>query len=210
MASNRLRQPYNRTIAGLLLSLLVAAWPVPGVAADEPPPPKDFWSMQAADAVGNALASLSFAATSTWGSFTSFLKPTQPYEVLPDQLGEDDRRFFASLETLGLKLGEVTVRGAVLPYAGYRFVAAREPSDADIERARRELESYRRSYDSLRAKAKQGILRALIDIAGDKTYVVTAVNLDLALWPSASYEINRRDRPLEAPERRVVDALHQD
>jgi hypothetical protein len=174
-------------------------------AADAPPAPRSL-TEQAVEAVGHAWSSFGAAATSAW----TMLRPVQPYQALPDQLGDEDRRFFISLETLGLKLAEVRIAGSVFPYAVYYFVAAREPSSADIERATKELDAYRLSYDGFRARAKQRTVQALLEVAGDRTYVVSAVDVELSLWPSASYEINRRDRPLEAPERRVIDALRQD
>jgi hypothetical protein len=48
-----------------------------------------------------------------------------------------------------------------------------------------------------------------LDVAGDKGFILTAVNIDLWPWPSVNYEITARNRPPEVSERRVIDATQQ-
>jgi hypothetical protein len=51
--------------------------------------------------------------------------------------------------------------------------------------------------------------RAILDVAGDNGFVLTAVVIELWPWPSVQYEISARNRPPEAAERRVIDATQQ-
>jgi hypothetical protein len=76
----------------------------------------------------------------------------------------------------------------------------------DIQRAERKLDEYRSSVGGLRAAAKQRIVRAILDVAGDKGFILTAVVIDMWPWPSVNYEISARNRPPEPGERRVIDA----
>ncbi len=156
----------------------------------------------AADLVGSA-------TTSIWASISGLFGGSDPYEYLPNQISDDDRRFFATLDALGLQLAEIKVGGGTLSHSSYRFVAAREPSDVDIQRAERKLEEYRAASGGLRASAKQRIVRSILDVAGDKGFILTATVVDLWPWPSVRYEISARNRPPEAAERRVIDASQQ-
>jgi hypothetical protein len=105
-----------------------------------------------------------------------------------------------------LQLSEIKVGGGTFSHSSYRFVAARDPSDVDIQRAERKLDEYRSSVGGLRAAAKQRIVRAILDVAGDKGFILTAVVIDMWPWPSVNYEISARNRPPEPGERRVIDA----
>jgi hypothetical protein len=125
---------------------------------------------------------------------------------LPGQISDDDKRFFAALNAVGLELSEIKVGGGTFSHSSYRFVAARDPSDVDLQRGERELEDYTARAGGLRAAAKQRIIRAVLDVAGDKNFILTAVVVDLWPWPSVSYEMTARNRPPEAGERRVIDA----
>jgi hypothetical protein len=71
------------------------------------------------------------------------------------------------------------------------------------------LDDYREQASGLRAAAKQRIVRSILDVAGDKSFLLTAVVIDMWPWPSVNYEITARNRPPEASERRVVDAAQQ-
>jgi hypothetical protein len=97
----------------------------------------------------------------------------------------------------------------MLSHSSYRFVAARDPSDIDIQRAERKLAEFRTTSGGLRNGAKQRIAQAVLDVAGDNGFVLTAVVIELWPWPSVQYEISARDRPPEAAERRVIDATQQ-
>jgi hypothetical protein len=149
------------------------------------------------------------AAGSAWASFSGLFSGSEPYDYMPSQLSEDDRRFFATLDALGLQLSAISVGGGILSHSSYRFVAARDPSDVDIQRAERKLAEFRAASGGLRNGAKQRISRAILDVAGDNGFVLTAVVIELWPWPSVHYEISARNRPPEAAERRVINATQQ-
>lgn len=192
-------------LAALPLCLVLAG---PVRAADAPPADATpAWLSQSAQAVGEAMRSAGSAAASAWSATTGLLTSPQPYDALPERIGDDDRQFFDALEAIGLRLSEVKVSGTLISHSSYRFVAAREPSNADIGLAQRKLEEYRAASGGLRARAKQRILGAVLELAGERDFVVTAVDVDLSPWPSAEYEMNARGRPPEAGERRVIGPL---
>jgi hypothetical protein len=178
-------------------------------AADAPVTDTGPWYLHPLSVVGGAAKAIGSAADSVWVSISSVFGGGDPYDYLPSQISDDDRRFFATLDALGLQLGEIKVGGGTFSHSSYRFVAARDPSDVDIERAERKLEEYRNAAGGLRASAKQHIVRSILDVAGDKGFILTAVNIDLWPWPSVNYEITARNRPPEVSERRVIDATQQ-
>jgi len=164
------------------------------------------WLLQPAEAVGSAVKAVGSAVGSAWASVASVFTGSDPYDYLPDRISEDDRTFFGTLEALGLQLSEIKVGGGTFSHSSYRFVASRDPSDVDLQRAERKLDEYRNSAGGLRAGAKQRIVRSILDVAGDRNFILTAVVVELWPWPSVNYEINARNRPPEASERRIIGA----
>jgi hypothetical protein len=178
-------------------------------AADTPAAETGPWYLHPLSLVGGAARAVGSAADSVWASVSGLFGGSDPYEYLPSQISDDDRRFFSALDALGLQLSEIKVGGGAFSHSAYRFVAAREPSDVDVERAERKLDEYRNAVGGLRARAKQHIVRSILDVAGDKGFILTAVMIDLWPWPSVNYEITARNRPPEVGERRVIDASQQ-
>jgi len=167
------------------------------------------WYEQPLATANSVAKAMGAAAGSTWAQIAGLFAGRDPYDYMPSQLSEDDRRFFATLDALGLQLAEIKVGGGTFSHSLYRFVAAREPSDVDIERAERKLEEFRATSGGLRNGAKQRIAQAILDVAGDKDFVMTAVVIELWPWPSVQYEMSSRSRPPEASERRVISATQQ-
>jgi len=166
----------------------------------------DSWVLRPTEAIGGAVKAVGSAVGSAWASVTSVFAGSDPYEYLPERISDDDKTFFATLEALGLQLSEIKVGGGMFSHSSYRFVASRDPSDVDIQRAERKLEEYRNSAGGLRAGIKQRIVRSILDVAGDRNFILTAVVVELWPWPSVSYEISARNRPPEAGERRIIGA----
>ena len=186
-----------------LALLLCLAAPV-GAHAQES---SDSWIVRSEGSVIYAAKAIGATVGSAWHGITSVFVGGEPSDYLPAQISDDDRRFFANLEAVGLRLAVIDVGGGTFSQPSYRFVAARDPSDADIQRAERMLADYRSSVGGLRAGAKQRIVQAVLDLAGDRSFVLTAAVVKLWPWPSVSYEITARNRPPEASERRISDAL---
>ena len=159
-----------------------------------------WWSRSAATA-GVALQSLEEHAASAWSSATELFSSPPSSAVSPGLIADEDRPFFAVLEAAGLQLGEVRIAGTVLRSTEYRLVASRTPSAADLERAERAFEIFRTRQSGLRAGAKERIARAALDLIADRTFVLTAVTVELTPWPSAKYEVHARERTpaAEAP-----------
>ena len=167
------------------------------------------WYEHTLSVAGSAAKAVGSAADSLWSGISGLFSSSDLYDYLPNQISDDDRRFFATLDALGLQLSEIKVGSSTFSHTTYRFVAAREPSDVDIQRAERKLEEYRNAASGLRAGAKQRIVRSILDVAGDKGFILSAVVINLWPWPSVDYEITARNRPPEVGERRVTDAIQQ-
>jgi hypothetical protein len=202
----RIRFAHAICCAVLLLGLTISR---DACAADASVTDSGQWYLHPLSVVGSAARAVGSAIDSAWTSVGSLFGSSDPYDYLPSRISDDDRRFFAVLDALGLQLSEIKVGGGTLSHSKYRFVAARDPSDVDIQRAERMLEAYRVEAGGLRAAAKQRIVRSILDVAGDKGFILTAVVIDLWPWPSVNYEITARNRPLDASERRVIDATQQ-
>jgi hypothetical protein len=183
--------------------LLCLATPIGARAAE----PSDSWFFRSEGAVLDAAKAVGTTVGSVWYGVTSIFSASAPYDYLPGQISDDDRRFFANLEAVGLQLAEIRVGTGTFSHSSYRFVAARDPSDVDIQRAEHMLADYRASAGGLRAGAKQRIVQAVLDVAGDRSFILTAAEVELWPWPSVSYEITARNRPPEVSERRIIGAL---
>ena len=157
-------RPVTRCTALLLLCLMMTG---NARAADAPVQDSGPWYLHPLSVVGGAFKAVGSAAGSVWGGVTSWFGGSDPYDYLPGQISDDDRRFFATLQAVGLQLSEIKVGGGTFSHSSYRFVAAREPSDVDIQNAERKLEDYRNTVGGLRAGAKQRIARAILDVEGN-------------------------------------------
>ena len=186
----------------LLAVLLCLAVPV-GARAQE----ADSWVVRSEGSVIFAAKAIGATLGSAWNGISSMFAGSEPSDYLPAQISDDDRRFFANLAAIGLQLAEIKVGSGTFSAPTYRFVAAREPSDADIQKAERLLADYRASAGGLRVRAKQHIVQAVLDISGDRSFILTAAVVALSPWPSVSYEISARHRPPEPSERRITGAM---
>lgn len=173
----------------LLVALL--AWTVAARAAG-PERPGSGWGGVAI--AGNAAHAVAGALGSVWNGLTSLVTPAQLTDALPDQMSDDDRIFFAALETIGLHLTDVVVPNGLFSHPTYRFVATRDPSDGDIERTERRLLDYRDAASGPRARARQRIIRSVLDIAGHRRFMLTSVEIELWPWPGARFVVTSRYR----------------
>ena len=207
----RPRRTHMAWMLAALVAVGAAGLAAPARAAGDTPaapgPSEPSWLEQSAATIGGAMKSLGDGTASLWSAVTGVATPSEPFQSLPAMLSDDDRKFFAVLDAAGLQLSEIKVGGSMLSPTTYRLVAAREPSTADLQRAEQMLSDYRASDSGLRAAAKQRIARAVLDLANGKGFLLSAMTIELSPWPTASYELQARNRPPEAAERRVLDNL---
>lgn len=156
------------------------------------PKPSD-WLSKGAETAGDAAKSVGDTLNSWWSDLSGKVAPG-PTGYLPAQITEDDKQFFAVLEAIGLKLKDVTVSKGVFPVATYRFVASREPTDQDVERAELLLRAYRDSADGFKSRAKQRIARSTLDTVATKGFALSSMEVTLSPWPDASYQVTARDK----------------
>ena len=172
-----------------------AADPPPAVPAERPGITADNVMKSAEDlarSAGDVAKSVGTALGGFIGGVAEKMAPAGPASHLPAQISDEDRQFFAILEAVGLELKDVTVSKGVVPSANYRFVAIRDPGDADVAKAEELLRGYRDSADGLRARAKQRIARSTLDTVATHGFLLTAMDVSLSPWPDASYQITAR------------------
>jgi hypothetical protein len=182
-----------------VLLVLIALAATPAWANDPPPtaPPRGGITTEElartaeeiARQAGDVAKSVGGALGSLWNDVTTRITPAGPTDHLPGQMAEEDRQFFAILEAIGLKLKEVSVGKGLLASANYRFVADREPTDADIAKAEGLLRAYRDAQDGIRSRAKQRIARSMLDTVSTAGMSLAAMEVTLSPWPDASYQI---------------------
>lgn len=140
---------------------------------------------EAAKSVGGAIGGL-------WNDVTGMVGSGSAASHLPAQISEEDRRFFAILEAIGMRLKEVSVSKGLMSNATYRFEAAREPTEADVASAEELLRAYRAADDGLRSRARQKIARSALDTVSTAGYVLSGMEVTLSPWPDASYQITAK------------------
>lgn len=176
-----------------LLGLLAAA-PAQAQAPATDTQQRD-WLSKGAETAGDAAKSVGDTLNSWWNDLSGKVTPSGPTSFLPAQITEDDKQFFAVLDAIGLKLKDVAVSKGLFPVATYHFVASREPTDEDIERAERLLRAYRDGADGFKSRAKQRIARATLDTVATKGFALASMDVTLSPWPDASYQVTARDKP---------------
>ena len=191
--------------AAVLMSVAMAR--APGSAAEQPTAPEPpGTASEVLSALGDAAGSVGGALGSAWHRLGSVFAATQPQELLPEQLGPDDRMFFGVLESVGLRLADVSMSDGMFSRATYHFVAARDPSGGDVRLAEHKLDEYRDKFDGMRARAKQRIVVTVLEMAADPNFLPSSVEVELWPWPSARFAVAARNRPSEPGDRRGTPA----
>ncbi len=170
----------------LLLTAQVA------VAADPPAPDTPPWLSDAAKTAGDAARAAGAAVGGWWQDLTTAVVPGGPAGQLPAQIGDEDKTFFAILDAIGLKLTDVKVGTGLLSNASYRFVATREPTDNDVQRAEQLLRDYREAESGIRSRARQRIARSALDTVASAGFSLASIEVTLQPWPDASYHVIAR------------------
>lgn len=207
---------------GLALALLVGtAMATPTALAaplDSPAAPSrmDALSQSAEElfviATGKAAGALETtgqALAAAWRFTTSFVLPEAPFHYLPEQMSEGDLSFIGAMEIAGLTFVEMRTGGGLLPDASYRFVASREPTAHDLQRAWRHLNLHRERFGDLRALGEQRILQTVLEAVEGGGLVITELEITVRPWPSIRYVLSARDRPLDDGQRRLLEQLRE-
>ncbi len=200
-----------RIAVALALALFAApAWaqvsPAALPPADQEPRGWFGWSL---DMAGSAVGAVGGAVGYVWSTAASFVLPEAPFDYIPERLSEGSLAFIGVMEAAGFQLADIQTGGGFLPFARYRFVLSREPSPADIARARRALAQHEERFGGITAMVQQRIMRSLLEVAEGGRFRVTAVDLGVRPWPSIRYELSARDRPLDPSERRILEGVQQ-
>ena len=183
------RAAVRGTIALLCIAPVLTAEPSRAAEPSREYPP---WFSDPARAATDAARSVGSTLEGWWQGLSGWVTPDGSGSLLSAQVSDDDRRFFAILEAIGLKLTEVSVGKGVFPVATYRFTAAQEPSDEDVQRAEVLLRAYRDDAAGFRPRAKQRIARSVLDAAASAGFTLSSVEVTLSPWPDASYQVVAR------------------
>ncbi len=175
-----------RSMLVLLLTAQIA------MAADPPASDTPPWLSDAAKSASDAARAAGATVGGWWQDLTASVAPGGPAGQLPAQISDEDKTFFAILEAIGLKLTDVKVGSGLLQNASYRFVASREPSDSDVQRAEQMLRAYRDKESGIRSRAKQRIGRSILDTVATAGFALASVEVTLQPWPDASYHVVAR------------------
>lgn len=175
-----------RSALALLLTAQVA------VAADPPVSETPPWLSDAAKSASDAARAAGAAVGGWWQDLTTAVVPGGPAGQLPAQISDEDKTFFAILDAIGLKLTDVKVGTGILSNATYRFVATREPTDNDVQRAEQMLRDYRDAESGIRSRAKQRIARSVLDTVASAGFSLASIEVTLQPWPDASYHVVAR------------------
>lgn len=146
-------------------------------------------------------------AGSAWRFAMSFVLPEAPFDHLPTTASPSAKAFMAVMDEAGYQLANITTGGGFLAEVSYRFVLAREPSEASAQRVVRALERHRENYLGPNAMAQRRIIQNLLDVPDRDAYLVTAVVVGVRPWPWIRYEVTRRDAAPEANDRRLLDTI---
>ncbi len=215
-ANRTWRQVPSLGSAGRILALIALAGASPGAypgmswaqgTPPAPPPAQQGTTVEGltksaedlARSAGDVAKSVGGAIGNLWNDAVGKVAPGAPTDYLPAQISDEDKQFFAILETIGLRLKDVTVSKGVLPSASYRFVANREPTDTDIATAEDLLRAYRDAQTGMMSRARQRIARSTLDTVSTAGYALTSMEVTLSPWPDASYQITTKDAAAPKP-----------
>ena len=113
--------------AGRMLALLAVVGSAPAASwaqGTQPAPPAQQGTTvegltksaeELARSAGDVAKSVGGAIGNLWNDAVGKVAPGAPTDYLPAQISDEDKQFFAILETIGLRLKDVTVSKGVLP-----------------------------------------------------------------------------------------------
>lgn len=132
-------------------------------------------------------------AEGLWTVSTSLFAALDPFEYLPEQMPNRDRRFAAVMEAAGYRLTAIDTQEGLLGRVRYHFTQQRAPVPDDLERLRRGLSEHRAHHGGAVAVAERRVLRALLMVGTAPEFRVAAVNIDVLPWPKVSFHLMRRE-----------------
>ena len=148
------------------------------------------------EAAGIAASLWDSAKTGTgglWTAATSLFATPDPFDYLPEQMPNRDRRFLALMEAAGYRLAAIDTDEGLFGRVRYHFEQQRASSPNDLERVRRGLVEHRAHHSGAIASAQRRALLALLMVGDAPGFQVTAVSIDLRPWPKVSFHLTARD-----------------
>jgi hypothetical protein len=180
-----------RRIAVALVVVLASATTGPAALGDE-------IADGAAGVAASAWEAAKAATGGLWTAAGSLLASPDPFEYLPEQMPNRDRRFLALMEAAGYRLAAIDTGEGLFGRVRYRFRQQRALSPGDLERIRRGLAEHRARHSGAVASAERRALRGLLAVGAATGFRVAAVDVDLRPWPKVSFRLTPRD-PIAAP-----------
>ena len=128
-----------------------------------------------------------------WTAATSLFATPDPFEYLPEQMPNRDRRFLALMEAAGYRLAAIDTDEGLFGRVRYHFEQQRALSSGDLERIRRGLVEHRAHHSGPIASAERRALLALLTVGDAPGFRVATVNISLRPWPKVSFHLTARD-----------------
>jgi hypothetical protein len=152
----------------------------------------------AAGVAASAWEAAKAATGGLWTAVGSLFGMPDPFEYLPEQMPNRDRRFLALMEAAGYRLAAIDTGEGLFGRVRYRFRQQRALAPGDLERLRHGLAEHRARHSGAVASAKRRALRGLLAVGAATGFRVAAVDVDLRPWPKVSFRLTPRD-PIAAP-----------
>jgi hypothetical protein len=128
-----------------------------------------------------------------WTATTSLFRTPDPFEYLPEQMPNRDRRFVALMDAAGYRLAAIDTSEGLFGRVRYQFQQQRASSPDDLERIRRGFVEHGAHHSGPIASAERRALRGLLAVNAMTGYQVAFVNIELLPWPKVSFHLTAQD-----------------
>jgi len=129
----------------------------------------------------------------TWGflqnNVLSFLAVPSPASIMKSVSKKDASPLFKLLGDAGYKLKEISVDVGIIPTLYFKFVQAREASEADYEYLETQVANWERTSPGIYSGIQRRIIKTLVAINMNSEYKVSALKVKLLPLPDVAFEM---------------------
>jgi hypothetical protein len=129
----------------------------------------------------------------TWGIFQNnvlswFAIPT-PASIMKSVSKKDANPLFKMLGDAGYKLKEISVDVGIIPTLYFKFVQARELSEADYEYLESQLSDWERTSPNIYSGIQRRIIKTIMAVNLNSEFKVSALKVKLLPLPDVAFEM---------------------
>lgn len=129
----------------------------------------------------------------TWGllqnNVLSFLAVPSPASIMKSVSKKDASPLFKLLADAGYKLKEISVDVGIIPTLYFKFVQARELSEADYEYLDAQIATWERTNPGIYYGLQRRIIKTVMAINLNSEYKVSALKVKLLPLPDVAFEM---------------------